>query len=103
MLFLPRYRVLDSRKPLFQCHYSTVGFGHPALDIALTLDKFEIPGALRITVTHAVLSTSYSIGILGFSTVGIHVNEVEGAVEAAGQVESSTVNVNSWLSRSKIW
>ena len=52
----------------------------------LSIDEFDIPGALRVTVTGSVFCTSLVPGVLGQATVGIHLGEVEGSIETAGQV-----------------
>lgn len=43
-------------------------------------------GALSITVAGSVLSTSLVVGLLGHATIGIHLDEVESAVESTGKV-----------------
>ena len=47
------------------------------------VDELEITWALSITVTGSVFGTSQVGGVLGHSTIGIHLGEVEGTVQAA--------------------
>ena len=42
--------------------------------------------ALGITVTSSVLGTSLVVGEAGLATVGVHLDEVERAVETAGEL-----------------
>ena len=61
----------------------------------LSANEFEITWALGITVTSSVLGTSFVVGLLGQSTVGVHSTEVEGTVQSA--TESAHIDVESEL------
>ena len=62
------------------------GRGVPALNISLTSDELDVVGALGVTIASTVLGSSLVGGVLGHATISIHSAEVEGTVEAAGQV-----------------
>lgn len=63
-----------------------VGGRRPAIDVALAVDELEITGALGVTVARAVGGAGLVARVLGHATVRVHGDEVEGAVQTAGQV-----------------
>ena len=52
----------------------------------LAVDKLEITGALRITVSNTILGTSLVSGESGHSTIRIHGHEVKRAIETARKI-----------------
>lgn len=52
----------------------------------LAVDELQVTRALRIAVAGTHLGTSLVAGVLSHTTIGIHLGEVEGAVETAGEV-----------------
>ena len=67
----------------------------PALEVTLTTNPLEVTGALGVTVTETVLSTGLVAREATHTTIGLHGDEVEGAVHAAG--DSGQVHVESKL------
>lgn len=49
----------------------------------LTVDELEITRALAVAVASSVLGSGRVGGVLGQTTVGVHRDEVHGAVETA--------------------
>lgn len=60
-----------------------VGGRRPALDVGLAVNELEVAGALGVAVSGAVLGAGLVGGELGDTTVRVHGDEVEGAVQAA--------------------
>jgi len=58
----------------------------PAFDVGSSSDELEVSGALRVAVASSVLGTSLVVGVLARTTVGVHLGEVESAVETAGEL-----------------
>jgi len=52
----------------------------------LSVDELQVLRALSITVAGAVLGACLVVWVLGKSTIGVHGDEVEGTVQATGQV-----------------
>ena len=52
----------------------------------LTVDELQITWALRITVSNAILGTSFISGVSGHSTIGIHGHEVKRAIKTARKI-----------------
>lgn len=63
-----------------------VGGRGPSVNIGLAVDELQVTRALSITVASSVLSTSLVASVLGLATVGVHGDEVQGSVQAAGQL-----------------
>jgi hypothetical protein len=61
----------------------------------LSVDELNVVGALSITVTGSVLGTSLVGGVLGHTTICIHLGEVKSAVETARKL--GDVNVEAEL------
>lgn len=55
----------------------TIGESH------LSVDELDVVGALRITVSGSVLGTGLVVGVLSETTIGVHLGEIERAVETA--------------------
>lgn len=58
----------------------------PALDVGLSVDELDVEGALAVAVAGAVLGAGSVRLELGQATILVHLREVDGAVEAAGQL-----------------
>ena len=52
----------------------------------LSVNELDIFGTLRVAVTSTVLGTSLVVGVLGHTTIGIHLGQVESAIETARKV-----------------
>lgn len=52
----------------------------------LAIDEFDIVGTLSVAITSPVLSTSLIGGVLGQTTVCVHLNEINSTVETARKV-----------------
>jgi hypothetical protein len=52
----------------------------------LSVDELDIVWALRIAVSGSVLGTSLVARVLGHTTVGFHLREVDGTIETAAKV-----------------
>jgi hypothetical protein len=52
----------------------------------LAIDPLQIMGTLSIAVASSVFSASLVVGVLGETAVGIHLDEVKRAIEAAWKV-----------------
>lgn len=63
-----------------------VGGWLPAVDVGLAVDELQVTGALGVTVASSVPGTGLVAGVLGLATVGVHGDEVQGSVQAAGQL-----------------
>ena len=61
----------------------------------LAVDELQITRALGVTVAGSVLGTSLVALVLALSTIGVHRNEVQGSVQAAGEFRD--VDVESEL------
>ena len=61
----------------------------------LAVDKLDVVRALSVAVTSSVLGSSLVVGEAGLATVGVHLDEVESAVQAAGELRH--VDVESEL------
>lgn len=61
----------------------------------LTINELKVVGALGIAVTSSISSSGLVVGVLGCTTISIHLHEVEGAVESAGQV--ADINIEGEL------
>lgn len=57
----------------------------------LAVDELEIPRALRIAVASPVLGTGLVVGELGHTTVGVHLGEVQRAVDTAREARNIDV------------
>ena len=58
----------------------------PTLNVGLSVDELDVDGALAVTVTGAVLGACSVRLELGQATILVHLREVDGAVETAGQL-----------------
>jgi hypothetical protein len=54
--------------------------------IYLSIDEFEISGALSITVSSSILGTSLVVGIFAHSTIFVHGHKVKSSVKSAGKL-----------------
>jgi hypothetical protein len=52
---------------------------------SLAVDEFNALGTLGITVASSVFGASLVVGVLGETTIGVHLDEIKGAIETAGQ------------------
>jgi hypothetical protein len=51
-----------------------------------TVNEFDVPRALRVTVTCSILGTSRVTLVLAQTTISVHGGEVQGAVQATWEV-----------------
>lgn len=65
------------------------------LSTHLAGNEFEIPGALSITVTCSVRGSSLVGRVLGKTTIGVHLDEVQGAVDTTTWRMSQLANAQS--------
>ena len=61
----------------------------------LAVDELDVVGTLGVTVTSTVLGTSLVVSELAGTTIGVHLNQVDGTVETTR--ESGHVDVESEL------
>jgi len=59
------------------------------------VNELEITGALRVAVSSSVLGTRLVGGVLGHATIKVHLGEVDGTVQTAGQVRD--IHIHSVL------
>jgi len=55
----------------------------PARNIALAINELDVTRALRVAVSGTVCRASLVVRVLGLATIGVHLDEVESAVQAA--------------------
>lgn len=55
--------------------------GVPVKDVGLTINEFNVVWALGITVTRSILGTDLVVWELGFSSILVHLDEVESSID----------------------
>jgi len=83
---LPNIHFIAASSVLAITSVGVVRAWSPVEDVSLAIDELQVMGALRIAIPSSVRSTSLIVGVLGGTTIRIHFHEVEGTVQATGQV-----------------
>jgi hypothetical protein len=63
-----------------------VGRRLPVEEVCLAVDELHVVGTLSIAITGTILGASLVGGVLGHTTIGIHLHKVKGTVKTAGEV-----------------